>query len=139
MFLISSLALLSTSMHIPWYTIQYVSYLFCFLFLEPYVASILLKRLYKPLLLCHFNEHCFLRLTGKCRVLQSALFSVCFVFLLFLLHCFFFFCTCMFENEREKKNSKPKCGIVCFFFLFYRDVEGVEPTAQSERVYRPEN
>lgn len=39
----------------------------------------------------------------------------------------------------KRGNSKPKCGIVCFFFLFYRDVEGVEPTAQSERVYRPEN
>lgn len=62
-------------------------------------------------------------------------------FVSFLLSCCVavFFCTCMFENEREKKNSKPKCGIVCFFFLFYRDVEGVEPTAQSERVYRPEN
>lgn len=52
----------------------------------------------------------------------------------FLLSCFW--CTCMYRRE---KNSKPKCGIVCFFFLFYRDVEGVEPTAQSERVYRPEN
>lgn len=39
----------------------------------------------------------------------------------------------------KRANSKPKPGIVCFFFLFYRDVEGVEPTAQSERVYRPEN
>ena len=39
----------------------------------------------------------------------------------------------------SKKNSEPKCGTVCFFFFFYRDVEGAEPTAQSERVYRPEN
>ena len=36
-------------------------------------------------------------------------------------------------------NTKPKCGVVCFFFFFYRDVEGAEPAAQSERVYRPEN
>lgn len=39
----------------------------------------------------------------------------------------------------KRGRTKPKCGVVCFFFLFYRDVEGVEPTAQSERVYRPEN
>lgn len=45
----------------------------------------------------------------------------------------------MHINVWEKEHSKPKCGIVCFFFLFYRDVEGAERTAQSERVYRPEN
>lgn len=45
----------------------------------------------------------------------------------------------LFMYVWRRENSKPKCGIVCFFFLFYRDVEGVEPTAQSERVYRPEN
>lgn len=39
----------------------------------------------------------------------------------------------------KRGNSKPTCGAVCFFFLFYRDVEGAEPAAQSERVYRPEN
>lgn len=51
-------------------------------------------------------------------------------------HCSF---CLMHINVHERGNSKPKCGIVCFFFLFYRDVEGAEPTAQSERVYRPEN
>lgn len=39
----------------------------------------------------------------------------------------------------EKGFLKALCGAVCFFFLFYRDVEGAQPAAQGERVYRPEN
>lgn len=76
-----------------------------------------------------YNEHCFW--LASITVFYNLHFStVCSVS---CCHAF------MHIIEWEKENSKPKCGIVCFFFLFYRDVEGVEPTAQSERVYRPEN
>lgn len=101
-------------MHIPWYTIQYVSSLFCFLFLEPHFALILLKRLYKSLLLCHFNEHCFLRLTGKCRVLQSALFSVCFVFA-FLLRCLFFSAHVCSKMRAKRKTLNPNVALSVSF------------------------
>lgn len=62
-----------------------------------------------------------------CCVLQSAPFNGLF--------CFWWLCV----NIWKRESSKPKCVIVCFFFFFYRDVEGAEPAAQSERVYRPEN
>ena len=39
----------------------------------------------------------------------------------------------------NKELLKPHVALSVFFFLFYRDVEGAEPAAQSERVYRPEN
>lgn len=83
---------------------------------------------------CHFfsyNEHCFLRLASNIVFYNLPFSNMMFCF---LLSCYWCSCMCGREN-----NSKPKCGVVCFFFLFYRDVEGAEPTAQSERVYRPEN
>lgn len=57
---------------------------------------------------------------------SCSLLTILFCFL--LLSCFWW--TCILN---------PNVAFFCFFFLFYRDVEGVEPTTQSERVYRPEN
>lgn len=54
--------------------------------------------------------------------------------------CFCCQCVLIERGEKTKKKIlKAQCGVVCFFFLFYRDVEGAEPATQGERVYRPEN
>lgn len=77
-----------------------------------------------------YNEHGSLRLPGKCCAPHSYVTSQ---------HSVLFLVVMLLFPICKRGNAKPRCGIVCFFFLFYRDVEGAEPTAQSERVYRPEN
>lgn len=73
------------------------------------------------------NEHCSLSPAPGNTVLPT---KICFCFFVMLL---------LLMYVRLTGDTKPTCGVVCFFFFFYRDVEGAEPAAQSERVYRPEN
>jgi len=37
------------------------------------------------------------------------------------------------------RSQKIQKSLFLFFLLFYRNVEGIEPAAERERVYRPEN